>query len=668
MKYRSDIDGLRAVAVLLVLLFHVGAPGVSGGFIGVDVFFVISGFLITSIVKSEIDAGAFSVAHFYERRIRRIFPALIAVYLFCTLISALIFVPSDLASFGKSLAASASFASNIFFYFDAGYFAAPSHDKPLLHTWSLSVEEQFYLLWPPMLLLASRYLSVRILLLLMAIAVTGSLAGAEFLVTRVREFTFFMLPTRAWELGLGGLLALFPVDLRLRPALSHALSMIGLGLILYSAVTLHGRSDFPGVSAFPACLGTIMLLVSGGNQRGFVNALLSFRPIVFLGLISYSLYLWHWPLIVFVRYFLDRKLELIECVIIVALSFAAAILSYRYVEAPFRRPIPDRSHSRVTLHWRRKSVLIRGVAATAACALIGISMAVEGWSWRLPERAVAVDYLSNLRSSFRDSCHGVDKTYSDPPECTLGAANRGGGYDIVVVGDSHADHFVAGFDALLRRQGLTGRQLTTGSCPPLFGVHTVTGRGRKRCEDFGKAIDAFLERHGEVKLVVLAARWALYSETTWLPAESEERRFLVDSKSELLTLANSRRVLTEGLDRTVDKLVNRGVRVLLMAQMPPLSTRRNRCMIWSRWFGKDESRCYEPAASAIKRISYSKALIASIAQSNEKVDAFYPDEILCDTETCIPVLDGFYLYFDEDHLNGAGSVLVTRHLNLLFDK
>ena len=301
MRYRKDIDGLRAVAVLAVVFFHSKLPGFSGGFVGVDVFFVISGFLITGLMAHDRGADRFSLVTFYFRRVRRIVPALLCVYVACTLLAAVLMLPGDMAEFGRSLLSSATFISNHFFYRLAGYFGGESDLKPLLHTWSLSIEEQFYLVWPLLFLVIGRW-QYRWLPYFVWAAGAISLAASVVMVGYQKEAAFFLAPFRAWELLLGASLAL----LSRRPAipawLAELCASAGLSMIVASVLFLDEGHAFPGLLALPPCLGTALLIFAGMERRPAVTRLLSTGPAVAVGLISYSLYLWHWPILSFARY------------------------------------------------------------------------------------------------------------------------------------------------------------------------------------------------------------------------------------------------------------------------------------------------------------------------------------------------------------------------------
>jgi peptidoglycan/LPS O-acetylase OafA/YrhL len=297
LQYRADIDGLRAIAVGSVVLFHAGVPGFAGGFVGVDIFFVISGFLITKIIRDSLQEDRFSLADFYDRRIRRIFPALFAVYLVTYVLGLILLMPGDLKALAKSLLSSAAFGANFHFYGNVGYFDAPAITKPLLHTWSLSVEEQFYVLWPLAMIALARFVKLRYWLPILLCSLVLSLAYAEWEVWRDNASAAFYMPhARAWELITGALLAIALPRLAFGRRLCEAMVALGLVLIAASIALLSEDRDFPGLNAVFPCLGAALIIAAGARGPTAVSRLLSNKPMVFLGLISYSLYLWHWPL------------------------------------------------------------------------------------------------------------------------------------------------------------------------------------------------------------------------------------------------------------------------------------------------------------------------------------------------------------------------------------
>ena len=335
-NYRADIDGLRAIAVLSVVLFHAGVETFSGGFVGVDVFFVISGYLITTIIHREVAAGSFSITRFYERRFRRILPAAAVMILTVLVAGELFFTPAHQDSLAKSALAAALFSSNIFFFLESGYFADPAHSMPLLHTWSLAVEEQFYLVLPLAMLLIAKYGRERYRTWLWLLSI-ASLAACVSLTEANASAAFYFGHTRAWELLAGGLLAVNAVpavrDQRSRELVALAgLLLVALSVLLFSELTV-----FPGLAALLPVLGTVMVIHSGTHGATLVGRCLSVRPLVFIGLISYSLYLWHWPVVVFAQYYSVVSLSPAAISLVLITSFLLAVGSWRYIETPFRK-------------------------------------------------------------------------------------------------------------------------------------------------------------------------------------------------------------------------------------------------------------------------------------------------------------------------------------------
>lgn len=334
-SYRPDIDGLRAIAVVGVVLFHAGLE-VPGGYIGVDVFFVISGFLITGLIVKDLNNQSFSLLDFWERRARRILPAL-AVVTAATLIAGwYILMPSDYKRLGSSVIALAALASNIQFYRSTGYFAPASKEMPLLHTWSLSLEEQFYLLVPLLLMLLFYLRKPSWFQMALIVVSIGSLIMATIGIRYAPSATFYLLPFRAWELALGSLLAITQ-PLKQQKTRS-TLAWIGLGGILVPYALYSARTPFPGLTAIPPVVGAALLIWTGmpGASPTIPNQMLGARPLVWIGLLSYSLYLWHWPLFAYYRYLFSSEPPLAPALLIVSISLVLAWLSLHYIEHPFR--------------------------------------------------------------------------------------------------------------------------------------------------------------------------------------------------------------------------------------------------------------------------------------------------------------------------------------------
>ncbi|RDJ24092.1 acyltransferase [Bosea caraganae] len=494
--YRPDIDGLRALAILPVLLFHLNFPFVEGGFVGVDIFFVISGYLITRILRDDLDSGSYSIARFYERRARRILPALFVVLAASCVAGFAVMMPHDLVGLGQSALATLLFSSNILFLNQVGYFADPADIKPLLHTWSLAVEEQFYILFPLLLALLHRFGRRAAIAACLAIALVSFGAGI-WLVQKDQAAAFYLAPTRVWELLIGSLLALGLFPLPGSDRLRQGLGCLGLGLIGFSILTYSESTLFPGIAALAPSIGAGLIIYSGQNGVTWVSRLLSLRPLVFIGLISYSLYLWHWPIQAFYRYEVTDHFSRLEKVGLLALCFACAIPSWRYVEQPFR----------TATGWGqgRRAFTAAAVAASLLFVAGGALVVGHGAAWRYPAKAEAVlagmggyDVTSGYREG---SCFLTSK--SDDlelfrKELCLGrdAARK----DYLLVGDSHAAALWSGLSTTFT--DIHFQQATASGCRPL-----MDGQGAERCLGLMRYIfEQHLPRAGS-DAVVLAARW-----------------------------------------------------------------------------------------------------------------------------------------------------------------
>lgn len=436
MNYRSEIDGLRAVAVLPVILFHAGFSVFSGGYVGVDIFFVISGYLITSILVSELEQGTFSIARFYERRARRILPALFFVMLACIPFAYMWMLPSQLKDFAQSLVAVVFFASNILFWQETGYFAADSELKPLLHTWSLAVEEQYYLLFPIFLLLAWRFGRSRVLWSIVAIAAV-SLLLAEWGWRNAPDANFYLAPTRAWELLAGSICAFLTVNRTLKS--NNVLSAIGLTAIVFAIFGFDENTPFPSVYALVPVVGTSLIILFGG-QGTWVAKLLSMRGFVGIGLISYSAYLWHQPLFAFARL---RSLTEPSHSLMGALAVAALVMAWatwRWIEQPFRKG------ARPLLASRSAVFAASGVVGAAFVAA-GVAVHLGGG---LPDRYDPRVIQSWADARMKSSVYIAENRFDDGG-CVFSAAQLNDdianrildcktihGSGVLVFGDSHA--------------------------------------------------------------------------------------------------------------------------------------------------------------------------------------------------------------------------------------
>lgn len=449
MDYRPEIDGLRAIAVLSVILFHAGLNAIPGGYLGVDIFFVISGYLITSIISTEMEDGRFTFAAFYERRARRILPALIVVLLACVPFVLIFMLPREVTEFSKSVIAVCVFASNVFFWAQSGYFDRAAELKPLLHTWSLGVEEQFYLVFPILLLGALRFGRKRACMLLATIAI-ASIAYAQW-GPQTREATFYLIPSRLWELLVGALLALWPVT-KLRAELPNAaldaFVVIGIGLIGYGLLD-HEEIRYPDFGTLPAVLGAC-LIIAFASARTTTGKLLGSRVPVAIGLTSYSAYLWHQPVFVFARLSGLQRPSVGMAFALTALSLLLAVLTYRFVEQPARNR-----------KWLKRSTLIAltflGMSCLAGASIFAI--ATNGFEkqglyfssndtrrlYQLLERNTGGDFMRDMGSD--GDCVFWTARLEPAEWSRLIDCSKRFGPATVVLGDSHAMNI---YNALFR--------------------------------------------------------------------------------------------------------------------------------------------------------------------------------------------------------------------------
>lgn len=513
-SYRPDIDGLRGVAVLMVVLFHAGF-GFKGGYVGVDVFFVISGYLITGHLLKELQRGKVDLASFWERRLRRIAPALTAMLLVTLAIGSWLLFPVDFAALGESVVAQALLSANLYFWKDSGYFAAAAEEKPLLHLWSLAVEEQFYVLLPAVLILAHKWLSRKHapgvvqtrLVQGMAVLLGISLITSCITVIRAPNATFYWLPTRAWELLVGSVLSGLPVAWRLRQRWQQETAgAVSLALILVAALAYESDTLFPGAAALLPCLGAAGLIWAHSHPpqdslpsvRPRTWAVMTWRPLVGVGLISYSLYLWHWPLLAFAHYANVTGEDRVPAkfrALLVVLAFVLAWASWRWVETPFRQK---------TLFKTRRSVFALGITTAVVSISLGWHMIThEGWPWRMEEKVVR--YANGAQDKM------PAEFWTDLEEAQKGKFPAFGSQDtkpsVMVWGDSHARSLLPVFDSLGHLHHASGEAAIYSATAPMTGFFRRSKHGlNERTELLAQAvIRRVKEQH--IPHTVLAAYW-----------------------------------------------------------------------------------------------------------------------------------------------------------------
>ena len=505
-EFRPDIEGLRGIAILLVLLFHAGLPWTPGGFVGVDVFFVISGFLITGkLWRESQQPGGLNITRFYAWRIRRLLPAALVAVAVISLVGLLVAAPLDRSALAADGAASALSIANMRFIGSVDYFAATSSPSPFLHFWSLSVEEQFYLVWPALIVfLTWRGGSSRRLIAALLLGVVASFALSLWLTDASPSRAFYLLPTRVWQLGVGGLLALAGVMGTSRRA--GAIAWAGLAVVALAGVVLSAETPYPGLAALLPTAGAVALLYGGAAPSGPVR-LLTAAPLRLLGKISYSLYLWHWPLLVLPLLFLERALSGVEIVVAVAAAIVVSWVSWRFVEQPFR--YGDRS--RRATSW---SAIRAGVAG-----ILSVALFTQGLAAALPSTVVAVqptpspsgsptasdgpialpqDLAPSLASARDDEerlrgdgCLAFERV-TTPPECVYGV--KGSTVTIALVGDSHASHWFPAIEAIALERGWRLLTFVKVSCSftTLPQRNLALKRAYRECTTFNEATVARL--------------------------------------------------------------------------------------------------------------------------------------------------------------------------------
>lgn len=640
--YRPDIDGLRAVSVLGVLLFHVGATWLPGGFVGVDVFFVISGYLITGILAREGDAGTFRYATFYERRVRRIYPAL-AVVLIATFIAGwFVLAPPQYRTFGRTLVWTPLFASNFAFMGQTGYFDPDAATKPLLHTWSLGVEEQYYILFPLLLGMARRAGIDRRRMI--AAIVATSFAASVVSGAIGFDDGYFLLPMRFWEIGCGALLATSPLD-RLSRGARAGLGAVGLGMVVFSMAWIDESLPFPGwVAALPV-VGAVGVIAAG---TGPAARLLSLAPMTFVGRISYPAYLWHWPLVVLTQSWFFHPLTPTEAVGVVAATIGLAWLTLAVIETPIR--------SRRILRDRRS---LFAIAATMSLVLVAAGLFVfnaKGLDrWRSDrERAIAA--FANQRSEIEDMCpEGPPRPNGDRSPCLLGLrGSEARAPQFALVGDSHARAAGGALSAVAASKGLTGQFFGRLGCAPVAGMDF-----EKPCADHVEQAVAWIEREN-IRRIVLVARWAL-PVTGHDYGNAPARLHPLEMNGRAVAETERAEAIRTGLATLLDRLAGRDV--VIVASIPEVrfdvpNTVANALRLGREVPSGPSRREFEDRQRVVR------AVLASAVAGRQNVHLLDPTDLFCDQDRCALLgTDGMPLYSDADHLTRAGA----RRLEPLFE-
>lgn len=657
--YRADIDGLRAVAVLSVIAFHASPDLVRGGFIGVDIFFVISGFLISTIIFRSLEQDNFSFFEFYSRRIRRIFPSLLLVLTACYSFGWFSLLAEEYKQLGKHIAAGAGFASNFILWNESGYFDLVAETKPLLHLWSLGIEEQYYVIWPLLLWIAQK---LRLNFLLITIAVAGISFFLNIIgIQNEAVATFYSPQTRFWELLAGSALAYFSLynlsvlaaarhksELLTHRSLSNVLSASGILLITVSLLTITKERAFPGWLALFPTLGAV-LTISAGSQAWINRQVLSNRVLVWFGLISFPLYLWHWPLLSFAR-ILENETpspELRTAAVLVAVSLAW--LTYRFVEIPIRHG---------------KYGLLKSVFLFVLMFVVGFLGFNCYKSDGLASRSL-LQQSAGLLSWPDENVATKPCRYTFPKSVYCLVADENKLPTIALFGDSHANHFYFGLSAEYSKINENLVQLGSPGCPPIIDVTSrFSGQNDVCRSNDGYDSDYTLKTIAEqsnVHTVILAANWHLYLIGT---------RFINSDKCEIRSLSNpalqgNLEVFQAQMKETISLLKQHGKNIIVIKQIPELNFSPAGCIVKRPIvITKLQPQCTLPATVALSYLNEYESKFDELFSSIEGVTIWDPKKYLCDEKFCYVLNGKDSLYRDHIHLSLSGSEFFAKNLKV----
>ena len=667
-KYRADIDGLRAIAVLSIVFFHAFPHALGGGFIGVDIFFVISGFLISTIIFSSLQQNRFSLIDFYSRRIKRIFPALILVLTACYLFGWFALLAPEYTQLGKHIAGGASFISNFIFLKESGYFDNSADTKPLLHLWSLAVEEQFYIVWPLILWLAwkQRINMLTIIIVVAIISFALNVGNVQHRTARV----FFSPQTRFWELLAGSALAhaslcqqnIFlmlkhkfhlwfgstihtQVPAKINHALTNVQSILGTLMILIGVIAVNKGRIFPGWWALLPVVGS-MLVISAGMQAWINHKVLSSRILVWFGLISFPLYLWHWPLLAFARIMEEKTPSGVIRLIAVLISIILAWLTYLFIERPIRKG----KHGKVLA-----AVLL--LIMTLIGAVGYHSMYNKGFVDRyrlLEKRSASFEWPEHMN-------HTADCISKFGPEysqyCLIDDIRKSP--EILLIGDSNANHLYLGLNIATKGKNLLN--LGRGACLPFLGVSTRLAQGEVHCESVMTETLSYAITTDSIKTVVLSMQGPAYINNQQTLSEGSIGLHSLDDLNQMDTKV----IFESGMRKTLQLLINANKTIVFVISIPRLDFSPMACVDVRPLRITHKSiklSCRFNREVFDKDSQEYRKLVFSVLKDFPKVRVFDAASELCDDSVCWAIKDGKILYRDELHLSVQGSKYLAQKM------
>ena len=630
-NYQPHIDGLRAIAVLSVLVFHLDKSWLPGGFVGVDIFFVISGYLITSILTREIDQKRFSLKHFYTRRIKRILPVYFTVAASSLITGIIILAPSELIKVAESLLASVVFLSNYYFYFNVGYFGGQADLMPLIHMWSLAVEEQFYIFWPIVLTFLAAIASPLWRIVFIWAIFLSSFVISLMLSSSHPDFSYYAIMTRTYELMVGALFAIYMERAKALPKVSIWMAFAAL---ILSVIFIRQSMAFPGWIALIPCVATGVLIVKGQESSG-VYRLLSAPFMVWVGLLSYSLYMWHWPVISFMRhYFID--LEMQHILFATVGMFALSMISRHLIEKPMMKSGASFKRSFLLLYLLPASILV-------------------GVSWLIISSDGVYSRYSNdeqmlLRTSEAVGHHCARSLpYDTPnPDCLIGEETTEPKAKVLLWGDSHANHFFNTAKVASKSMPVTFELVSFAGCPSIRGVFRVNRAYSVKCYEHNEAVWEKLVENGDFDAIVLASNWANY------PRGNN----LGDNEDMSISIENSSRAFFRNMSNMISDMALLEKQFFIIDSVPNFPFNPARCNINRKLLEQNRDCNLDESEYKQGKADFT-AFIMQEVNGKRNVSFVSLDDALCDEGICLSEKDGKALYSDSNHLSEYGSKYVA---------